>query len=304
MYLGWIDYGVLALLLSFSAIIGIYQGCIRSKQLSTKEFLIADGQMSILPTAMSLLASTRSASTLLGSPVEVYQYGTTYLATKLFIPKFHQIGSVSIYAYLEQRFSLTVRIVVTCTFLFTTILYMAVILYAPSLALSQVTGLNIWLAVGSCGLVCTIYTSIGGMKAVIWTDVIQTIILFLGIVVSIIFGFVNMGGITKIFETLTAGNRLQFSVMTLDPSVRYTFWSILFGKTFFDTALCACLQTHAQRYMCVKDIKAAQRAAWIYYVMTVMIIILCTCVGCLLYAKYSQCDPLRAKLISKPDQVG
>ncbi|CAF1123281.1 unnamed protein product [Rotaria sordida] len=111
-----------------------------------------------------------------------------------------------------------------------------------------------------------------------------------------------MGGITKIFETLTAGNRLQFSVMTLDPSVRYTFWSILFGKTFFDTALCACLQTHAQRYMCVKDIKAAQRAAWIYYVMTVMIIILCTCVGCLLYAKYSQCDPLRAKLISKPDQ--
>ncbi|CAF1482294.1 unnamed protein product, partial [Rotaria sordida] len=132
MYLGWIDYGVLALLLSFSAIIGIYQGCIRSKQLSTKEFLIADGQMSILPTAMSLLASTRSASTLLGSPVEVYQYGSmyfytvfswliaTYLATKLFIPKFHQIGSVSIYAYLEQRFSLTVRIVVTCTFLFTT----------------------------------------------------------------------------------------------------------------------------------------------------------------------------------------
>ncbi|CAF1399424.1 unnamed protein product [Rotaria sordida] len=44
-------------------------------------------------------------------------------------------------------------------------------------------------------------------------------------------------------------------------------------------------------------------AAWIYYVMTVMIIILCTCVGCLLYAKYSQCDPLRAKLISKPDQI-
>ncbi len=81
---------------------------------------------------------------------------------------------------------------------------MSVILYGPSLALSQVTGLNIWVAIGSCGLVCTIYTSIvrkyiykdiflnikskGGMKAVIWTDVIQASIMFLGLILSIIFG--------------------------------------------------------------------------------------------------------------------
>ncbi|CAF1311821.1 unnamed protein product [Rotaria sordida] len=56
--------------------IGIYQGCIRSQQLSAKEFLIADGRMGILPTAMSLLASLRSAISLLGIPVEYYQYGT------------------------------------------------------------------------------------------------------------------------------------------------------------------------------------------------------------------------------------
>ncbi|CAF4752656.1 unnamed protein product, partial [Rotaria sp. Silwood1] len=66
MHLGWTDYGVLIILLGLSGFIGLYHGCIRSKQLSTNEFLIADGRMKTLPTAMSLLASIMSAATLLG----------------------------------------------------------------------------------------------------------------------------------------------------------------------------------------------------------------------------------------------
>ncbi|CAF4779436.1 unnamed protein product, partial [Rotaria sp. Silwood1] len=89
---------------------------------------------------------------------------------------------------------------------------MGVILYGPSLALSQVTGLNIWLAVGSCGLVCTVYTSIGGIKAVIWTDVAQAVIMYLGIILTIVFGFIDAGGIAKAIETVSNGNRFQFWV--------------------------------------------------------------------------------------------
>ncbi|UJR34606.1 hypothetical protein I4U23_027382 [Adineta vaga] len=315
MYLGWIDYGVLIVLLISSGGIGIYHGCVRSKQVSTKEFLVADGQMRILPTAMSLLASITSAASLLGMPVEIYYYGTmfiyciiswflaTYLTMKFFIPKFHLIGNISIYAYLEQRFSLTIRILVTCSFILVTILYMSVILYGPSLALSQVTGLNIWIAVGLCGVICTIYTSIGGMKAVIWTDVIQASIMFLGLISTIILGLIDAGGISKVFEIVKNGNRLQFSVISFDPSIRYTIWSILIGTTFSSTAQYACIQTQAQRYMCVKDTKSAQKVAWTNYIMNVIMQMLCLCVGCLLYAKYSQCDPLRAKIISRPDQM-
>ncbi|CAF5050429.1 unnamed protein product, partial [Rotaria magnacalcarata] len=132
MHLSWIDYGVLALLLSFSMVIGIYQGCFLSKQLTTNEFLIADGRMKILPTAMSLLASLMSAAALLGIPLEIYSYGTmyvywifayfigTYLTVNLFIPMFRQIGNLSIYAYLEQRFSITVRIVITICYILVT----------------------------------------------------------------------------------------------------------------------------------------------------------------------------------------
>ncbi|UJR26002.1 hypothetical protein I4U23_007348 [Adineta vaga] len=315
MYLGWIDYGVLALLLCFSMSIGIYQGCFRSKQLTTNEFLIADGSMKILPTAMSLLASLMSAATLLGIPLEIYSYGTiyiywffayfigTYFTAKLFIPLFRQIGNLSIYAYLEQRFSLTTRIVITLTYIFVTLFYIAVILYGPSLALSQVTGLHIWLAVGSCGLICTIYTSIGGMKAVIWTDVMQTIMMFLGVILSIIIGFHDSGGVRNVFKTAINGNRIQLSTITFDPSIRYTIWSIIIGGGLNAIAVYSCLQTQAQRYLCVKSTRAAQKVAWVNFIMCTIMLLLCVLVGFLLYAKYSQCDPLRARLISKPDQL-
>ncbi|CAF2743440.1 unnamed protein product [Rotaria sp. Silwood2] len=315
MYLGWVDYSMLVLLLGFSVSIGIYQGCFRSKQLTTNEFLIADGRMKILPTAMSLLASLMSAATLLGIPIEIYSYGTmyiywifayfigTYLTVNLFIPMFRQIGNLSIYAYLEQRFSLTVRIVVTLIYMVVTIFYIAVILYGPSLALSQVTGLNIWLTVGSCGIICTLYTSIGGMKAVIWTDVTQTVMMFLGVILSVIIGFYDAGGIKNVLKSVMDGNRIQFSTITLDPSIRYTVWSVIIGGSLFATAVYSCLQTQAQRYLCVRSTRAAQKVAWVNFLMCTIMLFLCASVGCLLYAKYSQCDPLQAKLISKPDQL-
>ncbi|CAF4258916.1 unnamed protein product, partial [Rotaria sordida] len=285
-----------------SAIIGIYHGCIRSKQLSTNEFLIADGRMKVLPTAMSFLASVLSAATLLGGPVETYAYGTmylywifasligTYFTVTLFIPMFHQIGNYSVYAYLEQRFSLTVRIVVTIIFILYNTIYTAVILYGPSLALSQVIGLDIWFAIGSCGIICTLYTSVGGMKAVIWTDVAQTIVMFPGLILSIIFGFIDAGGVKKVFEIAIDGNRIQLANTLIEGGL-------------YTTAAFSCLQTQAQRYMCVKSTRAAQKVAWMNIILMAILYLFCGCIGCILYAKYNQCDPLRAKLISKPDQL-
>jgi hypothetical protein len=119
-------------------------------------------------------------------------------------------------------------------------------------------------------------------------------------------------------------NFLSVFSFNLDPSIRYTVWSIVIGNSLHTTSVFSCLQTQAQRYMCVKDTKAAQRyvshevpmysmkichfpwilrVAWISYVLCVLILLMCGCVGCIIYAKYSQCDPLQAKLISKPDQV-
>ncbi|CAF3645713.1 unnamed protein product [Rotaria socialis] len=314
LYLGWTDYGMLIFLLGLSAAIGIWHGCFGSKQATTKDFLMAGGEMSILPTAMSLLASVMSSATLLGVPVEIYNYGTmylyclfawffaTYLTSQLFVPKFRQIGCVSIYAYLEKRFSLKLRICVTLTYIISNILFMSVTLYGPSLALSQVTGLDVWLAVISCGIICTFYTSIGGMKAVIWTDVVQTCVMFIGIILSIIFGFIDVGGISKVFRIANEGHRINFSTFALDPTIRYTFWSVMIGGTIYSTSLLCFLQTQAQRYMCVKTTRDAQKVAWINWIMCALVLILCSIVGLLIFAKYHDCDPLKTKLVARSDQ--
>ncbi|CAF4074931.1 unnamed protein product [Rotaria sordida] len=224
----------------------------------------------------------------------------TYFTVTLFIPKFRQIECASIYSYLERRFSLTVRIAVTINFI---LIIVTVNLYGPSLALSQVTGLNLWLTISACGLICTLYTSIGGMKAVIWTDVIQSIIMFLGVILSIVFGFMDSGGVRKVFEIASAGDRLNLPSLSLNPSIRYTVFGLMVGSSLYAIAGMAVLQISAQRYLCVKSTRAAQGVAWLGYIFTLMTLLLSSLVALILYAKYSQCDPFRAKIIKKPDQI-
>ncbi|CAF0745475.1 unnamed protein product [Adineta ricciae] len=269
----------------------------------------------MLPTAMSLFATLCSASTLLGIPVEIYYYGISYLyfilcwliasyvASHIFIPKFRELGYISLYTYVEKRFSLTLRISVTLTFIISFMLFMAVILYGPSLALSQVIGIDLWLAIVSSGIICTFYTSIGGMKAVIWTDVIQTLIIFSGVLLSIVFGFMDTGGVKKVFETAYLNQRMNLFNISFDPTVRYTVWSLMIGGTFYATSCSCILQTQTQRYMSVNSTRDAQKATWINNIMLGILLFLCCIVGLLVHAKYHDCDPLGAKLVSKSDQI-
>ncbi|XP_067124381.1 sodium-dependent multivitamin transporter-like [Centruroides vittatus] len=80
--------------------------------------------------------------------------------------------------YLELRFNRLIRTLGSSVFTIHMIMYMPIVLYAPALALSEVTGLNLWVSVLSIGIVCTFYTSIGGMKAVVWTDLFQTLLMY------------------------------------------------------------------------------------------------------------------------------
>lgn len=314
LYITWVDYVILGCFLGLSGIIGVWHGCFGKKQKTTKDFLVGGGKMGMLPTALSLFASLCSATTLLGIPVEIYYYSTLYLyfaaswllasffTTHVFIPKYRKLGYISVYSYLERRFSLPLRICVTLTYVISNILVMSVLLYGPCLTLSQVTGIDLWLAIISCGVICTFYTSIGGMKAVIWTDVAQSFVIFFGVVLSIIFGFVNAGGVSKVFETAYNHGRIKSIDVSFDPTIRYTLWSTIIGGTFYVTSCSCVLQTQVQRYMCVSSTREAQKATWVNNIICVILMLLCGVVGLLIYDKYHDCDPLRSGRVSKPDQ--
>lgn len=88
------------------------------------------------------------------------------------------------------------------------IFYMAIVLYAPALALSAVTGTSKWMSILSVGLVCTLYCTIGGMKAVLWTDVFQSILMFAAMIIVIVKGTWNVGGMSQVMERAVNGSRI------------------------------------------------------------------------------------------------
>ncbi|CAF0966719.1 unnamed protein product [Rotaria sordida] len=239
-----VDYVVLALLLLSSAVIGVFFGFFKSKKTSAKEFLLASGTMGVIPTALSLTVSFLSAITLLGTPSEMYMYGTMYLyrgvswalgcviSAIVFMPRFRQLGLTSIYEYLEKRFDKKVRLTASITFMTYQLIYMAIVLYAPALALSQTTGLNIWVSVVSIGVICTFYSSVGGLKAVIWTDVLQSVVMLGGLLPAIIQGLILVGGFKRVFTIADKGGRIEFDNVSFDPRTRHTIWGVVIGSTF------------------------------------------------------------------------
>ncbi|XP_010788812.1 sodium-dependent multivitamin transporter [Notothenia coriiceps] len=220
MHFTTVDYVIFALLLVASTGIGLFHAFSGGHQRTTQEFLMADRSMSCLPVSLSLLATFQSAVAILGAPSEVYTFGTQYwflgcsyflgllIPAHVFIPVFYRLRLSSAYEYLELRFNKTVRICGTVTFIFQMVIYMGVVLYAPALALNAVTGIDLWGAVLAMGLVCTLYTALGGLKAVIWTDVFQTVVMFAGQLAVIVVGANQAGGIAEVWRKATNGSRI------------------------------------------------------------------------------------------------
>ncbi|XP_040080348.1 sodium-dependent multivitamin transporter isoform X3 [Oryx dammah] len=207
-----VDYVVFVLLLVLSLAIGLYHAYRGWGRHSIGQLLLADRKMGCFPVALSLLATFQSAVALLGVPSEIYRFGTQYwflgccyflgllIPAHVFIPIFYRLHITSAYEYLELRFNKAVRVCGTVTFIFQMVIYMGVVLYAPSLALNAVTGFDLWLSVLTLGIVCTVYTALGGLKAVIWTDVFQTLVMFLGQLAVIIVGSAKVGGLGHVWE--------------------------------------------------------------------------------------------------------
>lgn len=307
------DYVVFGAMLSVSAIIGIYYGFRGQK--TTKELLMGGKSMSVFPVSMSVLASFMSAITLLGTPSEMYTYGTQYFiiifgycllipsAVYFYLPLFYKLEFTSVYEYLEKRFSKLVRTLASITFSIQMILYMSIVLYAPSLALSQVTGIRVWTSVLSIGVVCTFYTTIGGIKAVIWTDLFQVLMMFAAMFAVAIKGIADEGGIEKVWMTNYNGSRIEFFNFDTSPLTRHTVWSLVIGGYFTWLSIYAVNQAMVQRYLSIPTLKKSQSVIWINLPGLSLLLTITCVIGLAIYAKYKDCDPLKSKQVTSADQL-
>lgn len=310
-----LDYVLFGLTLGVSACIGFYYAWADRRKNNIKEFLLAGGNMSSIPVALSLLASFMSAITLLGTPGEMYNYTTMYWwiglsylfvvfgAAHVFLPVFYRLRVTSAYEYLEYRFSKGVRTAGSMTFAIQMLLYMALVLYAPSLALNAVTGFTLWGSVISVGAVCTLYTTIGGMKAVLITDSFQVIIMFCGLIAILIKGSMEVGGFSEAWSAAYDSGRVYFTDFSPDPIVRHSAWALVIGGTFTWVAIYGVNQAQVQRCCTCPSLRKAQIAMWINFPGLCGILYLCCLIGMVVYGLYSHCDPFKFGLVKTSDQL-
>lgn len=315
MYFSTLDYVIFALLLVLSSGIGLFYAFTGGRQRTTQEFLLADRSMSCLPVALSLLATFQSAVAILGVPAEIYTYGTQYwflgisyilgllIPAHIFIPIFYRLRLTSTYQYLELRFNKTARILGTITFIFQMVIYMGVVLYAPALALNAVTGLDLWGSVLAIGLVCTVYTALGGLKAVIWTDVFQTVVMFAGQLAVIVVGALRVGGMGQVWRIAQEGGRISGFDFNPDPFERHTFWTLSFGGIFVMLALYGVNQAQVQRYLSARTEREAIISCYVVFPCQQIVLALGCLMGLVMYAYYQEDNPLANGYVKTTDQM-
>lgn len=269
-----LDYIVIALYLGLSLLMGCRLG---ARQVNTEQYFLSGRSMKWLPVAIALFAALFSSISYIAMPGEAYNYGCTMLVSSLpgiialpvmlfvFLRFFYDMKLWTINEYLENRFSIPVRVLCGAIFLCARGLYLGVVLYATAMLLSNSFGISALAAILGVGIASTIYTYFGGMDAVIWTDVMQFVVLFGGILLVIgVVAWELPGGVGGIWQTAVDNHRTfnlgaQSGFWDLSMTERITVWPMLIGLPWA-LFMPACDQINLQRCMTCKNFMEVVRA--------------------------------------------
>ena len=247
----------------------LYIGVIYGKgNKTTEDYFLGSRQIPWWAIGLSVMATQCSAVSFIGIPGWGYASGLdriTYtfqfpivvaILMVTFIPFFYNTKVVSVYEYLEKRFGAKSRLLLAAIFLLSRGFQTAVVLFAPALALAIITGTDPNTAILMMGVFTLIYTYVGGMNAVIWTDVIQMFIIWLGIALSILVPIFTVdGGFSHIIENGISNNLFNGLDYSLGISNSYTFWGGILGSGFLYLTYLGTDQSQVQRVLSAKSIR-------------------------------------------------
>ena len=257
-------------------------------QRSTKDFFLAGRSMGWLPVGLSLMATLTSGIGFIGAPAGAVKYGIitiwSLMAIPLsfpivvwvFMPFYHRLRVYTAYEYLERRFDVRVRAFTSGVFILWRVTWMAAAIYTPSWVLYTVTdgALPLVPSIIALGMLATIYTALGGIKAVIWTDVAQFVIMFGGMITAAVVIVLRVpGGVGGIWESLS-----QAGMTRLTAPIQGWETADLIGKVrlylFTDVTAVALIvsatvgklgnycvdQVMVQRYLTARNLRTSQGA--------------------------------------------
>ncbi|KAK4876939.1 hypothetical protein RN001_009445 [Aquatica leii] len=151
--------------------------------------------------------------------------------------------------------------------------------------------------------ICIFYTTIGGLKAVVWTDTLQTASIFVCLLIVFGLGVATTGGFANIINESYDGHRLDVLDFDLDPTKRNSFWAIVIGTTVFWMVDITINQSTMQRLMAMPTINDFKKAIFLLCIGTIIIRAFSTFTGIMIYTKYSKCDPILSRQVTRSDQM-
>lgn len=273
-------FDILVIVIYFLLISGL--GYYYSKrQKNTEDFFRGGQRIPFWAAGISIFGTALSPITFMAIPAKTYSTDWSYfllnmsiflslpLVILLFIPYYRQKKLNTPYEYLEIRFSSIIRLLGSCCFILYQIGRIGVILFLPSIALNLVTGVDIFLCIALMGGVSLIYTLMGGIEAVIWTDVVQVFVLMGGVSLSLILIIIGTeNGFSGIIEQAKIYGK--FNAFDLTFSLKEpTVWVMLFGGFFINLTTYGTDHTMVQRYLVTPTQKEAQKSLWIGALLTI-----------------------------------
>lgn len=240
---------------------------------SSDDYYLASRSMRWLPVALSVAASMISANGFIGGPGWAYSAGIKPFMVNIgvplaivfvmltSVPLFYNLRLTTVYEYVELRLGVKTRVIAVIGFLANSIIQVSSMIFVPALFLNTLTGWDIWILIPLVVLTSISYTLIGGIKADIWTDVVQFIIMWFALIFIIILILNGIG--LGLFDTLNLAKeagKLNALDFTLNLSDTNAFWATLIGGTFMWIRYFGFDQVQVQRILTSKSIKGVKRS--------------------------------------------
>jgi Na+/proline symporter len=280
----------------------VWDGLRRSKGTSEVEgYFLANRSLPWWAVGLSVMATQLSAITLVGTTGRGYAEGLSVVQLYLglpvamvilsltLVPFFYRARVYTAYEYLERRFDSRTRTLASLLFLLSRAMSCGVIIAAPAVILSIVLGWNLTLTILGIGLPTVLYTMIGGVQAVTWTDVKQMAVIVLGIGAAVTVLIVQLPDHVSVGEALhiagTTG-RMQALDFSWDPDRTYTFWSGLIGGLFLMLSYFGCDQSQVQRYLTAKSVDEGRQSLMMSAYFKIPLQFLIPLIGVLIFVFY------------------
>ena len=262
----WIDWTVVVGYL----VLIVWDGLRRTKGSDKVEgYFLANRSLPWWAVGLSVMATQLSAITLVGTTGQGYRDGMRFvqfyfglplamlILSVTVVPFFYRAHVYTAYEYLERRFDVKTRTLTSALFLLSRGLQCGVIIAAPAVILSIVLGWNLTLTVLAIGLPTALYTMVGGVQAVTWTDVKQMAVIVLGVlaaVVVLIAGLPESVTVGQALSVAGATGRMTSIDFTFNLEDTYTFWSGMIGGLFLMLSYFGCDQSQVQRYLTARSV--------------------------------------------------